>query len=129
MVYTEHSEDEEGSDNEPIMCCKEAHVCGTAIESHCHAPGDTPRKGGRITAKNICCHCYIDGDLDLDDLKDVMKTHTLAGEGVPPTCRSFLKDGAMPVITRGKSNYLEAAKEKRDKKNDGKATHKRARKS
>ena len=91
MVYTEHSEDEEGSDNEPILFCKEAHVCGTAIESHCYAPGDTPRKGGRITTKNICCHCYIDGDLDLDDRKDVMKTHTLAGEGVLQICRYCLK--------------------------------------
>jgi len=35
----------------------------------------------------------------------------------------------MPVITRGKANYLEAAKEKWDKEKDGKAVHKRARKS
>jgi len=46
-VYTEHSEDEEGSDNEPILFCKEAHVYGTAIGSHYYAPGDTTRKGGR----------------------------------------------------------------------------------
>jgi len=58
-----------------------------------------------------------------------MKNDTLAGKGVLPICRSCLKDGAMPSITRGTANYLEAAKEKRDKKKDGKATHKRARKS
>ena len=103
-VYTEHSEseDEEGSGNEPILFCKEVHVCGTAIESHYYSPGDMPRKGGRFAAKYICCLCYT--DRDLADRKDVMKKHTLASEGVLPICRSCLKDGAMPVITRGEAN-------------------------
>jgi len=83
-VYMEHSEDEEGSDNEPILFCKEDHVCDIAIESHYYAPGVTPRKGGRIAAKNICCHCYTDGDLA--DQKGVMKKHNLAGNSVLPSC-------------------------------------------
>ena len=64
-VHAEHSEDEEGNnEQEPILFCKEAHVCGTAIESQYYAPPNTPRKCGRIIAtKYICCHFYTDGDL------------------------------------------------------------------
>ena len=126
-VHAEHSKDEEEDNEEPILFCKEAHVCGTAIESQYYAPSDKPRKGGRVAAKYICCHCYTDGDLA--SRQDVMKTRTLGGKGILPICKSCLHDGAVPVTTRGKTNYLEAAVEKRAKKKDAKASRKRAKNS
>ena len=128
-VQGEHSENTEGNDNEqdPILFCKEAHVCGTAIESQYYAPPDTPRKGGRVAAKYICSHCYADGDLA--SRQDVMKSCTLGGKGILPICKSCLDDGAVPITTRGKTNYLEAAVEKRAKKKAAKASRKRAKKT
>ena len=83
-VATEHGEDDEddeGSDNDPLLFCKEAHLCGTAIESRYYASSDNPRKNGRIAATYICCYCYTDGGG-----WGVVRKDTLAGKCCPPIC-------------------------------------------
>ena len=50
-------------------------------------------------------------------------------KGILPICKSCLDDGAVPITTSGKTNYLEAAGEKRAKKKAAKASRKRAKKT
>ena len=111
----------------PLLFCREAHVCGTAIESQYYAPPGDPQRGRRIAAKYLCCHCY--SDRDLANKKDVQKKHSLGGKGFLPICTHCLDDGAKPVFKGGRPNRLEKATEERQKKRATKDTRKRAKQS
>ena len=63
----------DGKEKEPLLFCREAHVCGTSIEAQYYAPEGDIDKGGRISTKPICCHCYADSHLVRDKDVEVLK--------------------------------------------------------
>ena len=107
-------EGDDDKDEEPLLFCKEAHVCGTTIESQYYAPEETPSKGGRVPAKHICCHCYTDSHFA--NKKYVQGKHALSGRGFLPICKDCVDDGAMPVFKKGRPNQVELTREKVQKK-------------
>ena len=48
---------------EPILFCREAIPCGTAVEAQYNASKDNQGKGKRTHTKHIYCHCYTDRNL------------------------------------------------------------------
>ena len=47
-------------EEEPMIFCRESHVCGASVDSQYYAPGGYIERGKRVSTKRVCCHCYSD---------------------------------------------------------------------
>ena len=59
MIATELTD---GSDEEedPMLFCRESHVCGDSVEAQYYAPEGDIGRGRTVSTKHVCCHCYAD---------------------------------------------------------------------
>ena len=51
-VLTDGADEEE----EPMIFCRECHVCGSSVEAKYYAPEGGIERGRRVITKNVCCH-------------------------------------------------------------------------
>ena len=111
-----------GEKEEPVLFCREANLCGAAVESQCYTPRDKTVRGSRVPTKHVCCHCYADSNLTRDE--DAEDRETRGGRVHRPVCKSCLANG-VPVVCakRAKKNQVEASKEKRNRKSAGREAH------
>ena len=58
-LLTDDSDEEE----EPMIFCRESHVCGASVEAQYYAPEGDIGIGRRESTKHVCCHCYADSHL------------------------------------------------------------------
>ena len=52
--------DGDDEEEEPVLFCRESHVCGASVEAQYYAPEGNIGRGGRFSTKRVCCHCYAD---------------------------------------------------------------------
>ena len=94
------SEPEESEEREePILFCREANLCGTAVEAQSYAPNDSQGKGKRIHTKHICCHFYTDRNLAKN--QDVEEREERRGRPFHPVGKDCLCNGVPVVYTKG----------------------------
>ena len=94
------NESEESKEREePILFCREANMCGTAVEAQYYAPKDSQGRGKRIYAKRICCHCYT--DRNLAKIKGVEEREERRGRPFHPICKNCLCNGVPVMYTKG----------------------------
>lgn len=112
----------DGEKEEPILFCREANLCGAAVEKQYYAPSDRTDRGKRIQTKYVCCHCYA--DTDLARMKDIEGREMREGRQYHPICKSCLKNGAPVVYIKGrKKNQVEASMDKRNRRSAGQKAH------
>ena len=76
-----------GADEEedPMIFCRESHVCGSSVEAQYYAPEGGIDRGKRVRTKHVCCHCYADSHLAKKN--DVEAREERLGQGYLPMCR------------------------------------------
>ena len=100
------------SQRKAILFCREANLCGTAVEAQYYAPKDSQGKRKRISTKHICCHCNTDRNLAKN--KDVEEREERMERPFHPICKDCLCNGVPVVYAKGgRKNRLDKSNEKR----------------
>ena len=113
---------------DPLLFCKESHVCVTAIENQYYVTGGNPLKGGRMGTKHGSCHCYSTWCFaDDTDAESICNRHSRSYLII---CKYCLNN-EVPLTFRngGKQNQVQENAEKRRKKSNAKVMHNRANKA
>ena len=97
----------DGADEEwePMIFCRESHVCGASVEAWYCAPEGEIDRGGRFSTKHVCCQCYADSHLAKN--KDVDAREERRGQVYLPMCKYCLNNGVPVAYKRGKQSRLQ----------------------
>ena len=102
LIYGADEEDE------PMLFCRESHVCGASVEAQYYLPEGEIERRRRARTKHVCCHCYT--DIHLEKNKDAEAREDRRVQGYLTMCKDCLKNGAKVAYKRVKANQVHVAK-------------------